>query len=88
MEIEFEVEAKNCEDCVLEICASFGGTVVSTTTVRVLQRRFKTTLDVRSMYETEWGIHLWTPETPNLYDMEFRLLCRGEAVDTVKSYLA
>lgn len=86
VEIEFEVEAKNCEDCVLEICASFGGTVVSTTTVRVLQRRFKTTLDVRSMYETEWGIHLWTPETPNLYDMEFRLLCRGEAVDTVKSY--
>ena len=29
VEIEFEVEAKNCEDCVLEICASFGGTVVS-----------------------------------------------------------
>lgn len=45
VEIEFEVEAKNCEDCVLEICASFGGTVVSTTTVRVLQRRFKEPLN-------------------------------------------
>ena len=39
VEIEFEVEAKNCEDCILEICVSFGETVVSTTTVDVYKRQ-------------------------------------------------
>lgn len=30
--------------------------------------------------------HLWTPENPYLYDVEFRLLCDHKAVDEVYSY--
>lgn len=36
--------------------------------------------------ENEWGVYLWTPETPNLYDVTFELLIDGTVVDSVKSY--
>jgi beta-galactosidase/beta-glucuronidase len=30
--------------------------------------------------------HLWTPETPNLYDITFTLICNGQVVDEAASY--
>ncbi|ASK64394.1 glycoside hydrolase family 2 [Virgibacillus phasianinus] len=33
-----------------------------------------------------WKVMHWTPENPNLYDVTFRLLKNGKAVDEVQSY--
>ncbi|MEG1752913.1 MAG: glycoside hydrolase family 2 TIM barrel-domain containing protein [Christensenella sp.] len=85
-EIEFDIAVDHTDGYVLETQVSFGKTPISTTTTRVLQKQFKITVDMQCMNETEWGLYLWTPETPNLYDVEFRLLRQGDAVDTVKSY--
>ena len=30
----------------------------------------------------------WSPEEPDLYDVEFQVICRGEVVDEVGSYFA
>jgi beta-galactosidase/beta-glucuronidase len=34
------------------------------------------------------GFKLWSPDTPNLYDLEVKLYSNGKCVDTVKSYAA
>ena len=34
----------------------------------------------------QWGVHLWSPEAPNLYDMELRLLRDGKEIDRADSY--
>ena len=34
----------------------------------------------------QWGVHLWSPEAPNLYDMELRLLRNGKEIDRADSY--
>lgn len=35
---------------------------------------------------TPWGVLSWSPEEPNLYDLEFELFVQDERVDHVKSY--
>lgn len=32
------------------------------------------------------GIQLWTPETPNLYDIELKIMRNGQCLDCVRSY--
>lgn len=34
----------------------------------------------------EWQVHLWTPENPNLYDIEFVLEIDGDEKDRIDSY--
>ena len=34
----------------------------------------------------QWGVHLWSPDAPNLYDMELRLLRNGKEIDRADSY--
>lgn len=34
----------------------------------------------------QWGVHLWSPDTPNLYDIEFRLIRKEKEIDRVGSY--
>lgn len=74
------------ETLVLEATASFGGTFVNRVTVPVTQAQVEASLTVRSTLVTEWGVHTWSPEAPNLYDLELRLLRGSEAVDTALSY--
>jgi beta-galactosidase/beta-glucuronidase len=35
---------------------------------------------------SEWGLKLWTPETPDLYDVELQLIADDTVTDTVTSY--
>ena len=50
----------------------------------------RTKLDVmtEALGDVDWVVRTWTPEHPNLYDVEFRLIKDGETFDAVGSYFA
>ena len=54
------------------------------------QKHVETTINVA--YEgtvgLEWGVRVWTPTEPDLYDIDFAVTHKGETVDTVGSYFA
>lgn len=43
------------------------------------------TIDIQNIDDVD-NIHLWSPEMPNLYDIELALTTGGEKTDSVKSY--
>ena len=64
----------------LRLSASFAGAPCGSATVAAKGRR----LEVRVPLEGE--ARLWSPETPNLYDLEVSLLKAGGVVDRVRTY--
>ncbi len=75
----FEVEAKSdCKDTVLEVKIFDAGKVVA---------QSKSNTDKKVFVEVQ-NPKLWTPETPNLYNIEVSLIKDGKILDTVKSYSA
>ena len=65
---------------------SYQGAVISRTTVPVQQGRISARLPVYDTAAGEWGIALWSPDSPHLYDLEIVLICGGTSVDRVTSY--
>lgn len=69
----------------MEICIYFDGEAVIQDIYGV-----KSNVETRRIKLNEFNehhvSHLWTPETPFLYDVEFKLLCDGVVMDKVKSY--
>lgn len=73
------------EPMMLKIKVLYKGNMVNKLKVSLFDRIFKVTLDVKEEdYIDE--VHYWTPESPNLYDIEFELLKEDMVVDRVKSY--
>lgn len=69
----------------LQAAVSYKGALVKKISAGLSDRISKLTLDIREEdYIDE--MHYWTPERPNLYDIEFKLLKSGQVVDSVKSY--
>jgi beta-galactosidase/beta-glucuronidase len=58
---------------------SFGGSVIATTTAVAAQPRVSTTASITDP-------RLWSPNSPNLYDVTFELLRGDRVVDKVQSY--
>lgn len=75
---------------VLETEVSFRGRLVSRTSFAVTKERQTMCLDMRTpdLPSTECSVHTWSPERPDLYDIEFRLLCDGRLLDRAGSYFA
>jgi beta-galactosidase/beta-glucuronidase len=71
--------ASPCDDLVLEARVSFGGALVAERAVPVEAARVSLALPIAPL-------HLWTPETPHLYDLSLRLVRRAEIIDSVESY--
>jgi len=89
LEIEAEVETddKIKEDNLeLEASISFRDKPVSAVSVQVKGKRLRFYADVISTDVTEWGILMWSPENPNLYDISFTLKRNGKVLDIVLSY--
>lgn len=84
VEIEFCVELRS--ECTLETKVFFKGRLINSSSIQMLRQRMKIIVDLHNMNEAQWGLHLWTPQTPYLYDVEFRLLHEGKPLDIVRSY--
>ena len=67
---------------------SFKGHLINQNYMAVVSDHLKTKIDIftNSFQECEWGVMTWTPEEPNLYDIEFELIGSGEVIDHVGSY--
>ncbi|MBS6194052.1 MAG: glycoside hydrolase family 2 [Clostridiales bacterium] len=93
LEVEYEVDAPETElgaDLLVEATVTFDDVLISKSMVAVVSNHIETKINVflRNNHNLEWGIHHWSPATPDLYDIEFRVIRAGEVVDTVESYFA
>ncbi|MCL2880728.1 MAG: glycoside hydrolase family 2 [Treponema sp.] len=95
---KLEVEAQLClapaaGELVLETEVSFNGAVINTISVPAVRektqgdmhKRLRFSIDVNST-SYEWGVHSWSPDTPSLYDIRFRLLAKNACLDEALSY--
>lgn len=64
---------------------SFDGIVICKSRQDVIRQHFAQTFDLRSD-EFLFKLKLWSPESPNLYDVTFTLLDRGVIIDKIDSY--
>lgn len=77
---------KPCIDAKLNCRISFDDIDITNISVDCIEKTLKFSLNVYSNRVSEWGLKLWHPDEPNLYDIEFLLIHKGEVIDEVKSY--
>jgi len=86
LEIEAEVDARTADGLELEAEVSFEDKFVTKVTVPVNGKLAAASAVITSASVTEWGIHTWSPEHPDLYDISFTLKRNGKVFDEVLSY--
>jgi beta-galactosidase/beta-glucuronidase len=86
LEVEAEIDSPFEGGLELEAAVSFKGAPVTKVTIPVNQKRVALSVDITSTNLTEWGIHTWSPERPNLYDVLFTLKKNGKKLDEAGSY--
>lgn len=83
IEAQLSRQATNCS---LKADISFAGMPITSVTAACSQPSVRFEASVVS-HAFEWGLRLWSPEHPDLYDIEFTLVDKeGDAVDHVSSY--
>ena len=93
LELEYEVNApESCfgENLAVAATIRFDGMLVNKIVTTVMAGHVETKADVfvRNDHGFEWGVRTWSPEQPDLYDIEFKLIKDGETVDQAGSYFA
>lgn len=93
LDVIYEVDAAEKDlgqDLTIEACIRFGDVVINQSVVSILRRKTPVSLNVflNSSAGMEWGIRKWSPENPDLYDIEFKVRKNGVVLDEVFSYFA
>ncbi|SDG41544.1 glycoside hydrolase family 2 protein [Marvinbryantia formatexigens] len=93
LELEYDVTApEEMLDGSLYAAAtvSYEGVLINRSLTAVMDRHVRTTVNMflKNNHKLEWAIRTWSPEEPNLYDVEFELLRGHEALDKAGSYCA
>ncbi len=85
--LQYQLEAE-LPDPGLQVAAeiSFGNTLIQTSAKAVNRRTVSDTVSVFYPEETPWGVHTWSPEKPELYDLRITVTKDGAPVDEVLSY--
>ncbi|MFC0215712.1 glycoside hydrolase family 2 protein [Paenibacillus chartarius] len=73
------------DGCELKARVSFEGHPIAEGSVRLLRSIQTFEIDVKSDH-FEWKLAAWSPEHPNLYDIQFEVTRAGELLDSVSSY--
>jgi hypothetical protein len=84
--LEIEAAIKPFPGAALEVKISHDGKPAGAATVEVSRKETRLEISIVSLDVYEWGLLTWAPEHPHLYDISFRLLKDGKAVDEVLSY--
>lgn len=86
--VEFEAALHKAEPgCSLDIRVTFGDGLISETTVQFTRRIANVKADLHCDADF-FRVYYWTPEHPNIYDVEFVLRRETEVLDRVGSYFA
>jgi len=85
VEFEFNLSDYPGENWDIKSTVGYNNKLISKNVTSVSKKETTVVVNVTDE-DNEWGIHLWTPETPNLYDVKFELVIDGTIVDEVKSY--
>jgi len=94
--MDLEVDIKAPESCfdgnlMLETVISFQGELVNRTFTALTSYHVKASIDMHTQKPQRfqwWDVKIWSPRTPNLYDVEFRLVRGHNVIDEVGSYFA
>jgi beta-galactosidase/beta-glucuronidase len=73
------------EGCELKARVSFEGHPIAEAGVRLARSLQTFEIDVKSDH-FEWKLALWSPDHPNLYDIQFEVVKAGDVLDSVSSY--
>ncbi len=85
--LDFKIDAPQFDGSLsLEAAVTFDGRPVNRVTAAVLANRGKMDVPVTCLALDEWGLRKWSPESPDLYDISFRLLRENRCIDEVGSY--
>lgn len=85
--MEYEI-AGACVGRSLGVTVKYDGRVIADQTVRLVRSVHTLSVDLSNDIDA-FKIHWWTPDAPNIYDVEFKLYdANGSVEDEVRSYAA
>lgn len=84
--IDFNIENNYNQDLYVETTVSFEDKLVNKCIIPVLNKNIHTKINLYNTNCVEWGVFQWTPSSPNLYDISFKLIHNNEIIDNVNSY--
>ena len=86
--VEADIERGQASEITADICISFAGREIAHSLCSLRRGSVTAAFDIRESGEDseQTGIHYWTPEFPELYDIKIRLQSDGKCVDIVRSY--
>lgn len=85
VEFAYEVSGNIDQSLVLRTSISFSGQEIKSFDQAVSRRNQSITTNIASEFH-HWRVVHWSPQAPNLYDVEFTLLKNSKVIDYVKSY--
>lgn len=92
MELEVDIDAPEERlgaNLLLETVVSFNGDVVNRTLTALTSQHISASINVAVRVGGRgWYPKMWTPDVPNLYDVEFRIIENDIVLDEVGSYFA
>ncbi|WP_172369990.1 glycoside hydrolase family 2 protein [Sporosarcina jiandibaonis] len=90
IDLETEILGDIEDDLTMQISISFKGQEIISDTTKIFEGYTKRSYNIRNRFTDRSNIHdhgwYWTPESPNLFDVEIELLKKDTVVDTISSY--
>ena len=87
VDVVYEIAAERITpDMYVETVIAYNDTLINKSIKAITREIVQDSISVNLPSEDPWGIHLWTPEEPQLYDLEIRIIKNGKVVDEVYSY--
>ena len=85
--MEYRIAGNKAEaGYLIETEVSFAGTVVAKSIRQITRSFVPDDISIAAPQETPWGVHTWTPDAPELYDVRIRILDGSSVLDEVWSY--
>lgn len=84
--IEALIEAGDRKGYTLEAKAGYQDIPAGNVAAGIRGRRIRVELDLYNTQIDEWGVKLWSPQSPELYDIELCICRDGKIIDRIGSY--
>ncbi|MBU3876131.1 glycoside hydrolase family 2 [Faecalicatena sp. AGMB00832] len=85
--LELELSVSGIQNRIEAECTvSYQGKRINSIRSMVREGKLEIGIDVYDKTVNEWGIALWAPQHPSLYDLDIKLYVNGELMDHVSSY--